>query len=116
MSEKTTFFLAAWRKRAGMTQAQLAEASGYSQNHISQLESGSRRYNQDILETLCVPLNCKPADLLREPNEETAASDPDLQKVIKFWPELRKRRRSTISDMAEGFAETDKAKFEGESE
>jgi len=43
---------------------------GSSKGYISELESGKRRYNQELLEGLAVALSCEPADLImRDPSD-----------------------------------------------
>ncbi len=52
------FYLQAWREYAGLTQDQLAEQTGYSKTHISQLESGAREWNGRVLRRLAEALRC----------------------------------------------------------
>lgn len=53
------------RKRAGLTQAQLAEELGKSQSFVAKCENGERRI--DVIELLewARVLNCDPANLVR---------------------------------------------------
>lgn len=62
--ERQKWFLREWRTHRGLTQERLAERLGTSKGHISDLEVGRRRYNQDQLEALAAALDCEPADLL----------------------------------------------------
>lgn len=52
------------RLQKGMTQEQLAEASGFSQNYISDLERGRRNPTVVTLYELATPLGVLPQDLL----------------------------------------------------
>lgn len=52
------------RLQKGMTQEQLAEASGFSQNYISDLERGRRNPTVVTLYELATPLGATPQDLL----------------------------------------------------
>lgn len=46
--------IAKWRRRSGMSQAALAEATGYQQASISKLESGSKRITvSELSQVLC---------------------------------------------------------------
>jgi transcriptional regulator with XRE-family HTH domain len=53
------------RKAAGLTQEQLAERSGFSQQYISKLEQGRRNPTVVTLYELAAGLGATPADLLR---------------------------------------------------
>jgi len=52
VSPKDLSLLAQMRKRAGYTQSTLAEASGYSRSHVSQVELGYRRPSLTTLVSL----------------------------------------------------------------
>lgn len=53
------------RSASGLTQEQLAEASGLSQQYISGVESGRRNPTVVTLWELSQPLGVSPADLLK---------------------------------------------------
>lgn len=55
-----------FRLRAGMTQKELAEASGISQAVVSRIENGKDYPSIDTLEKLCKVLYIKAADILRD--------------------------------------------------
>lgn len=64
------WFLKEWRKKRGYSQERLAEIIGSSKGYISELESGKRRYNQELLESLADALSCEPGDLIvRDPSD-----------------------------------------------
>ena len=52
------------RKKAGLTQGELAEKVGVKRLTIWAYESGRRKPNQEMLERLAVALNCTIDDLL----------------------------------------------------
>lgn len=54
------------RKRAGLTQAELAEMIGTTDRQLGKLERGERRLSDVWLEPLSVALNCTYAELLGE--------------------------------------------------
>jgi transcriptional regulator with XRE-family HTH domain len=53
------------RQAAGLTQEQLAERSGFSQQYISKLEQGRRNPTIVTLYELATGLGATPADLVR---------------------------------------------------
>jgi transcriptional regulator with XRE-family HTH domain len=57
------------RLAAGMTQEQYAEASGFSQQYISDLERGQRNPTVVSLLELAAPLGASPASLISELDE-----------------------------------------------
>ena len=68
--------LRALRKLAGLTQAELADATGVSQPAISQLENGVLSMDLQWMRAFARALGCTPADLLPdEDNPDRLASD-----------------------------------------
>jgi len=53
------------RQERGLTQEQFAEASGFSQQYISDLERGRRNPTIVSLYELAVPLKVEPVELLK---------------------------------------------------
>lgn len=59
-----------WRRARGQSLQALADAIGTSKGYVSELESGKRRYNQDLVEKLAGALDIAPGDLIgRAPAE-----------------------------------------------
>lgn len=56
--------IAFWRRRAGLTQAALAEAAGISQGFLAQIEQGVRRGGVDLYGKLAAILRLRIEDLL----------------------------------------------------
>lgn len=53
------------REARGLTQAELAEATGLRRPTISELENGRTRHDTlDLLDRLCTALDCSPGELL----------------------------------------------------
>lgn len=72
MARKHRHFIREWRKHRGYSQEQLADRIGINRAHLSKIETGSRKYDEEFLELAAVALRCAPVDLLiRDP------SDPD---------------------------------------
>lgn len=78
--------LAEWRRRAGLTQDQLAERAGTGRSQIVKLERGERRLTIDWMLRLAGPLGCDPKDLLpSEPAPPAAASRADAAPAALPW-------------------------------
>lgn len=65
--------IAATRRRAGLTQSELARRTGLSQPNISAYETGRRRPNAATLATIRRALGPRPSELLAEHRTEIAA-------------------------------------------
>jgi transcriptional regulator with XRE-family HTH domain len=61
-----------FRLEKGMTQEQFAEASGFSQQYVSDLERGRRNPTVVSLYELAAPLGIDPIELLRAVAEQEA--------------------------------------------
>lgn len=87
--------LKAERKKAQLTQAQLAERLGVAMNTISRYESGERRPSIEVIQQIASALNV-PASVFFDDMPETEANEyiadlavkaqtsPALQKIIKL--------------------------------
>lgn len=95
--DRPRYYFKEWRKKAGLTQEQLADRIGVTASSISQLENGKQGFTDSTLEALAVALNCTPSDLLgRNPLKEGVVvdimallkdRDPDLvRRVIEALP------------------------------
>lgn len=91
------WFLKEWRKRRGYSQERLAEMIDTSKSYISELESGKRRYNQELIERLADALSCSPADLL--------AIDPEIA-LWSILTTLSDKQRRQLAAIAEAIKET----------
>ena len=49
-----------------MTQGELADTLGISQNHLSNMENGNRTISTEMLDRIAEVLQCRPEDLLNE--------------------------------------------------
>lgn len=65
-------FLAAWRKKRGLTQEQLAERVGTYKGQVSNWENGNRSLSYDVMDALAEALDIEPADLFRDPARPSA--------------------------------------------
>lgn len=95
------WFLKEWRKHRGLSQEKLAERLGIYKGDVSNLETGKRRYNQDILEALADALQCDPADLIMR--------DPTSQTIWTIWENASEGERADIVRVAEALTKGKKA-------
>jgi len=65
--EKGKTFLREWRKSAGLSQEQAADAIGIERSYLSRIERGENGYSQEILESAAEVYGCRPQDLLAAP-------------------------------------------------
>jgi transcriptional regulator with XRE-family HTH domain len=84
-----------------MKQSELAKLVGISQNHLSQLERGTRKVSLQLLEKFSEALEMAPADLLRD--YHPTPDDSDLGKVIKW---LRETQEISVEDFAAAIDES----------
>jgi DNA-binding XRE family transcriptional regulator len=59
--------LGAWRARRGLTQAELAKASGKAISTVNLVESGRRGAQEETATAFAFALGCQAKDLMREP-------------------------------------------------
>lgn len=82
------------RKKAGLTQKELAEKSGISLSSIKRYEKGEREPTWTIIETLATTLNIddsllvNPKDKFRFDFGIINASDEQLKQLLNAFPEL----------------------------
>lgn len=72
------------RKRAGLTQAELAERTGVSQPAISQMENDATTMDTAWMRALARELNCTPADLLSDEDNPDRLSEQERELIHKF--------------------------------
>ena len=72
--EHAAELVCAARADAGLSQATLAAASGMSQPHIAQIESGKRRVSADVLERILRAADYRPSLALARYADEILAS------------------------------------------
>ena len=58
--------LAFWRKKRGMTQAELAKAAGIAQGFLSEIESGLKTGNITVLQRIAAALEISLLDLVQD--------------------------------------------------
>lgn len=88
------------RKRAGMSQAELARLAGISQPAISQIENDTRPLSVDWMRTLARILDCQPADLLGDDDNPYRPSDEE-QELLAMWRNADAAQRELIRRVAE---------------
>jgi transcriptional regulator with XRE-family HTH domain len=76
--------LRALRRKAGLTQLELAEATGVSQPAISQLENGTRTLDLPWMRLFARVLKCSPADLLDETDNPYLLDEHEMALVTRY--------------------------------
>jgi transcriptional regulator with XRE-family HTH domain len=89
------------RSAAGMTQSALAAATGISQSHISQMESGDREPSMDAIRMLAQGLGVAPAYLVGDAAHGVSADFlADPRSAIRDDPESPPGLRDLAADTA----------------
>lgn len=88
------------RKASGMTQAELAEATGVSQPTISDLENDRLSMSIAWMQTFARVLGCATADLLSERDNPDRLS-PDERELIHKFREASTAQRELIGRVAD---------------
>lgn len=87
------WYLKQWRKHRGYNQERMAELSELSLGYYNEVETGKRRYNQDLLEKFADVLQCDIADLItRDP------ADP--QAIWDLWDKMQPNQREQLVEIA----------------
>jgi transcriptional regulator with XRE-family HTH domain len=94
--------IASLRQRRGLTQIQLAEQLGYSQQQVLSFEKGRRRMYISALPKLSEALGVSLEELLGEEQTESRGRPTKLQTQFKRLATLPKSRQETVSKMLEG--------------
>lgn len=97
--EPRRFYLREWRETRGLTQQQLADRIEVSAVQISRLETGARRYNEDVLAALAFALSIEPWQLLGD--------DPTKQdaEIVDLWSRIRPDSKDAALRMLRGLAD-----------
>jgi transcriptional regulator with XRE-family HTH domain len=72
------------RKRAGLTQSELAEATGVSQPAISQIENGVLSMDIQWMRSFARVLGCTAADLLDDDDNPDRLDEEERKLVARF--------------------------------
>lgn len=88
------------RKAAGLSQIQLAEATGVSQSAISQIENDVIAMDTAWMRSFARVLNCTPADLLPDEDNPDRLTD-DERELINRFREATGEQQALIRRVAE---------------
>ncbi len=92
-------YIRQWRKHRGLTQEQLAERIGVTASALSQLERGTIRYTQGMLEAL--------ADALMTDAGAILNVDPTRSMAIwSLWERAKPGQRQQLIEIAETILKT----------
>lgn len=101
------------REKKGLSQAELAQKSGFQPSAVSHFESGRRSPSFDNLRKLADALSVTIDFLLgREP--EPHSSGPAVQKLFRDFEKLSADDQETVASFAEMLAAKNRQKGEGE--
>jgi transcriptional regulator with XRE-family HTH domain len=105
------FYLDEWLAATDLTLEELAERSGISKTHVTQLKSGKRVWNGRVLLKLAKGLGLSDSlALFRPPG--TSGNRPHIWDRI---PESRRKQaQRAVDHVLEGFAEPERFEFEAE--
>lgn len=104
LDQSRRFYLRERRLLAKLTQEELAEAIGTSKSMVSQMETGSHRYNEGWVSKIAVFLDIEPAALFVPPGESyPAIADEILARVIRAWEGIPEGQRIALAQLAESF-------------
>jgi transcriptional regulator with XRE-family HTH domain len=88
------------RKAAGLTQAELAAATGVSQAAISQIENDVLAMDVKWMRAFARELKCTTADLLADEDNPDRLTD-DERELIHSFRQANEQQRALISRVAE---------------
>ena len=92
--------IAQLRKEHGLTQAQLAELLGISQQQVASFEAGRRRVPVSVLPTLASTLAVAVQDLVGTPTSTAKRGPtPKLQRQLERLSRLPKAKQKFVSEM-----------------
>jgi transcriptional regulator with XRE-family HTH domain len=98
-AHRQRWFLKEWREYRQLSQQKLGELIDSSKGYISELETGGRRYNQDLLENLARALCCQPGDLI-----SLDPSVPGVAEDAAKWRAMKPNRRRQVIKVLEALA------------
>lgn len=107
MSDQKTQFFKEWRKFRGLTQEAAAELTGLARAYISQLESGTKRHNADILDKFAAAYTCEPWELIGK--NPLAEEDKEGAEIVDIWAHIPARNRDQARQILETFTDKKKA-------
>lgn len=96
------------RKQAGLTQAQLANRSGVSQQAISFIESCRNTPSEGTLRLLAKALNCSISELLDDPQESAKEYTQEIRRLLDVVQRLNSLGVQKVIEYAADLAENEK--------
>lgn len=87
------------RKKAGLSQIQLAEMLGVTNRAVSNWESGVNGIDIELIPKICEALNVKPNDLMDTPSEPSDVLYISRPSGSETTDELRKRLHDLIDQL-----------------
>lgn len=91
------------RKTLGLTQDQVAEKIGVSQNFYARIEAGASGMSLETLMSVCTVLLITPNDLLLCDEVAHPGEHADIQWVIKSMSRCTEKQRASAVDILKAF-------------
>lgn len=88
------------RKNRGLTQAQLAEMTGFEQGTVQRHESGTRDMNIETIKKYAAALECTPADIIGD-NLNNDPLAPDEKAVLENYRKMKGENKQLYLHMGE---------------
>jgi len=79
------------RKRRGLSQEQLAKASGVSTQYISLLENNDRNVTIDVIEAIGKALGVRAIELFEDDAQTSASPAKSIRDAIKLMQDVEKK-------------------------
>lgn len=99
MGDKANNFFKEWRKFRGLTQEQAAELCDLGRAYLSELETGRKRHNEDVLAALAAAYDCDPWQLLgQNPQDPNSASN-----VVDIWDHIPEENKGQALEVLRAF-------------
>lgn len=80
----------AMRKKAGLTQGELADAIGTTHGYVGKMERGEKRIALDWIHKIAEALHCRPDDLISSDDLGVLPSEPLLAEMLRFFLDREK--------------------------
>ena len=91
-----------WRLAAGLSQEELAEKVGSTGQSIGRYEAGRRSVTLEMLALFARALDCRPADLLADPE---SVLDDRQRKLLADFDDLPAQDQDNVLDLVEALLE-----------
>ena len=92
-----------FRKRAGLTQAEVAEAAGFSDRTYADIERGTVNMRMETLIRICSVLQITPDDVL---TEEVSTTTAKMEDILSRLDQCSPRERDTALKLLDTYLQS----------